>query len=104
MILGTLDRMSLLARTRRGVLNEELRDQSTRPTPARSAGPLDPTERFSPRVADYAKYRPTYAPVVIDVLARRAGLGPQTTAADVGAGTGIATALLLARGCTVFAF
>jgi SAM-dependent methyltransferase len=95
--------VSLLARTRRGVLSEELRDQSTRPMPARSAGPVDPTERFSLRVADFARYRPTYAAGVIDVLVRRVGLGPQTAAADVGAGTGIATALLLARGCTVFA-
>jgi hypothetical protein len=54
-------------------------------------------------VDDYAKYRPRYPEGLVDVLARHAGLTPASVVADVGAGTGIATALLLAHGCTVLA-
>ena len=93
---------TLVTRTHRGVQSEDLRDHSTSPSTGQAAA-LDPTQRFSPRVADYVRYRPTYASSVIDVLDRRVGLGPQSTVADIGAGTGIATALLLARGWTVFA-
>lgn len=59
------------------------------------------SERFSNRIADYDRYRPTYPPQVIDVLAGTWGLRAGQVAADVGAGTGIFTALLLARGLEV---
>ena len=63
----------------------------------------DPTARFSERVADYAAHRPSYPPDVIGVLAREGVLRPDHVVADVGSGTGILTALLLAHGNTVHA-
>lgn len=65
--------------------------------------PADSVQRFSKRAGDYARHRPSYPLSVIDLLAEETGLGPQSTVADVGAGTGILTALLLASGCTVYA-
>ena len=60
-----------------------------------------PEERFSDRVANYVRYRPTYPPAVIDMLRRETGLGPQSVVADVGSGTGISAELFLREGCTV---
>lgn len=61
----------------------------------------DPTGRFSARADDYVRYRPTYPAAAIDAVL--SGLGdPHTlTAADVGAGTGIASRLLADRGVHV---
>jgi len=61
----------------------------------------DPTNRFSNRAADYAKYRPTYPPEAIDLLLE--GFTHSVTAADVGAGTGISARLLADRGAAVIA-
>lgn len=61
------------------------------------------TERFSGRVADYVRYRPGYPPAALEPLARDCGLGPGSTVADVGAGTGIWTGRLLESGCRVLA-
>jgi len=55
----------------------------------------NPTERFSDRVDDYVRSRPSYPPRLIETLARRTGLGPASVVADIGAGTGVLTALLL---------
>lgn len=60
-----------------------------------------PTERFSDRVADYARYRPSYPPGVIDVLRAECGLSPGDTVADVGSGTGLLSELLLRYGNAV---
>ena len=62
-----------------------------------------PTERFSGRASDYVAGRPGYPPESLDVLF--AGLGaPETlTVADLGAGTGISSRLLAARGARVIA-
>lgn len=65
-----------------------------------SAGP---TQRFSDRVADYVRYRPTYPREVLRILAQEAGLGPDSVIADVGAGTGISTRLFLENGNAVAA-
>jgi SAM-dependent methyltransferase len=62
-----------------------------------------PIERFSSRVDNYARYRPSYPQAAIDLLAARCGLSPAAVVADLGSGTGILTELLLARGAQVFA-
>ena len=62
-----------------------------------------PTERFSSRVENYARYRPSYAGAAIELLAARCGLSATATVADLGSGTGILSAQLLARSAQVFA-
>lgn len=62
-----------------------------------------PTSRFSDRVADYVKFRPTYPNAAIDAALQNTPNPEQLTAADVGAGTGISSRLLAARGVRVFA-
>lgn len=64
---------------------------------------LDPLHRFSDRVQDYVRFRPSYPPELIAHLRHQAGLGPGCMVADVGAGTGIFTRLLLETGARVFA-
>ncbi|HKI85229.1 MAG TPA: class I SAM-dependent methyltransferase [Thermoanaerobaculia bacterium] len=64
---------------------------------------LDPTHRFSNRVKDYVLYRPGYPPGVVEILAARAGLTPESVIADIGSGTGILTRLFLDHGCELFA-
>lgn len=64
---------------------------------------LNPTRRFSDRVGDYVKYRPSYPAAAIDhILAGFPDAG-SVIAADVGAGTGISARLLADRGVCVFA-
>lgn len=65
--------------------------------------PSDSVERFSNRVDSYARYRPTYPPEVIACLRDEMGLTPDMVIADVGAGTGLLTRLLLDNGNTVYA-
>jgi SAM-dependent methyltransferase len=60
-----------------------------------------PTERFTSRADNYARYRPGYPPAAVTLLKHRCGLSPQAVVADVGSGTGILTALLLASGAQV---
>ncbi|MEM1060026.1 MAG: class I SAM-dependent methyltransferase [Verrucomicrobiota bacterium] len=61
----------------------------------------DATSRFSSRVQNYVRYRPSYPPGVLDTLERTAGLKPGAEVADIGAGTGIFSRLLLERGWRV---
>ena len=56
---------------------------------------LPPTERFSDRVHDYVKYRPSYPREVIDLIALDSNLNEQSLIADVGCGTGIFAKILL---------
>ena len=63
----------------------------------------DPTKRFSDRVDNYVKYRPTYPPEVLAYLKAECKLTDSSVIADVGAGTGIFTKLLLDEGYEVFA-
>jgi len=53
------------------------------------------TERFSSRVDNYVRYRPSYPPQAIQLLQQRCGLNPRAVVADLGSGTGILTQLLL---------
>jgi len=64
---------------------------------------LPPTERFSSRVENYVRYRPSYPVDVVGLLGERCGLASGSDVADVGSGTGIFTRLLLPIGCRVFA-
>jgi SAM-dependent methyltransferase len=66
-------------------------------------GDLNPLGRFSDRVRDYVLYRPGYPASLLAFLRERAGLGEGSAVADVGAGTGIFTRLLLQAGARVFA-
>jgi SAM-dependent methyltransferase len=67
------------------------------------AGAMIPKERFSNRVDDYARARPGYPAGVVETLVHRFGLAPGWIVADVGAGTGISAAPLVAHGCKVIA-
>jgi SAM-dependent methyltransferase len=62
----------------------------------------DPTKRFSDRVENYIKYRPSYPPEVLSYLANEGSLTTQSVIADVGSGTGIFSGLLLAEGYKVY--
>jgi SAM-dependent methyltransferase len=53
------------------------------------------TTRFSNRVNDYVKYRPGYPTQIIDFLQQQFSLSTDKLIADIGAGTGISTALFL---------
>jgi len=59
------------------------------------------TTRFSSRVDDYVKYRPTYPREAVDAIVRWARLEAGATIADVGSGTGISARPFLERGFRV---
>lgn len=63
---------------------------------------LDPTKRFSNRVENYLKYRPTYPPAIIPLLQSKCGLTAELVIADLGSGTGLLTELFLKNGNSVF--
>ena len=56
------------------------------------------TTRFSSRVDDYVKYRPPYPPEIIDLLAEKCALTPDSVIADIGCGTGMLAKLFLENG------
>src|SRR5512144_1560718 len=58
----------------------------------------DPTQRFSGRVTNYVKYRPSYPAAIIDLLRVECGLTPDSLVADIGSGTGLLTELFLRAG------
>ena len=64
---------------------------------------MQPTSaaRFSDRVDDYRRYRPSYPDAAVEAVCRH--LPERATIADLGAGTGVFSALLLARGFRVYA-
>jgi SAM-dependent methyltransferase len=64
---------------------------------------MDSKERFSNRVDTYVKYRPSYPKEAIDHLYEVVGLRAGSDIADIGAGTGIFSRLLLERGSRVTA-
>lgn len=59
--------------------------------------------RFSGRVDDYARYRPSYPGDAIDAVLSGMGDPRRLVIVDVGAGTGIGAGLLAARGARVIA-
>ena len=62
---------------------------------------LNPLDRFSDRVDNYVKYRPSYTDAAIDIILT--GLEQTPVVADIGAGTGISAQLLANRGARVMA-
>jgi SAM-dependent methyltransferase len=56
------------------------------------------TTRFSNRVADYVQFRPHYPIEIIDLLAAKCDLTPESVIADIGSGTGLLTKLFLENG------
>lgn len=64
---------------------------------------MNPQNRFSSRAEDYAKYRPSYPDAVIDRIIADLGNPAELMAADVGAGTGIASRMLADRRIKVIA-
>jgi SAM-dependent methyltransferase len=66
--------------------------------------PLHPrAEAFDTAAPDYVRGRPDYPPALLDWLRDEIGLGPGASAADLGAGTGKFTRLLLQTGARVVA-
>jgi hypothetical protein len=49
---------------------------------------MNSKEKFSGRVSNYTKSRPSYPEQFIDYLVKEAGLNKDTIVADIGAGTG----------------
>jgi SAM-dependent methyltransferase len=68
----------------------------------RGADPLDSRRRFTERVRDYVRYRPSYPETLIDSLFGAVGEAHEIEIADIGSGSGIFTRLLLERGAKVF--
>lgn len=62
---------------------------------------IDSRERFSDRVDDYVRFRPSYPPELVSALFEDGVDTASLRAADIGSGTGIFTRLLLDRGVTV---
>ena len=62
---------------------------------------LNSTERFSSRVADYVRYRPSYPAGIVPLLARECGLNSDSVIADVASGTGLLAKLFLESGYSV---
>ena len=62
----------------------------------------EPTERFSARVENYVRFRPSYPAQTLEVLCHECGLTPEFVVADIASGTGLFTRLLLENGNQVF--
>jgi ubiquinone/menaquinone biosynthesis C-methylase UbiE len=62
----------------------------------------DPRRRFTDRVANYMRFRPGYPEALISALLTASQNVESKAIADIGAGTGIFTRLLLRRGARVY--
>jgi SAM-dependent methyltransferase len=62
----------------------------------------DARQRFSNRVGDYIRYRPSYPCALLDLLTRECGLRSAHVIADVGSGTGLLSKLFLDHGNRVY--
>jgi SAM-dependent methyltransferase len=59
---------------------------------------IDPTTRFTTRVENYVKYRPSYPGAIITLLETECGLTGAPVVADIGSGTGFMAELFLKHG------
>lgn len=64
---------------------------------------MNNTERFTGKAQTYDQSRPDYPAEALDCIAAQCGLAPGAVVADIGAGTGKLTRMLLARGYGVIA-
>ncbi len=64
---------------------------------------LGPKERFSSRVDDYVRYRPSYPREILQLLQAECGFSANWRVADIGAGPGNLTRLFLDNGNIVYA-
>jgi SAM-dependent methyltransferase len=65
--------------------------------------PNEAADRFSNRADDYARYRPSYPPQVIETLRAEGALSAESVVADVGSGTGILTRQLAPYAAFIYA-
>lgn len=63
---------------------------------------MEPKKRFSSRVDNYSKFRPSYPEVIISFLESEKVLYKDSIIADIGSGTGILSELFLKNGNFVF--
>lgn len=61
----------------------------------------NPTERFTSRVENYVRYRPSYPHAAVELLAAECGLPREALVADIGSGTGLLAERFLAAGYRV---
>ncbi len=64
---------------------------------------LNSTQRFSDRVENYIKFRPSYPTEILDFLSSELGFSNSSLVADIGSGTGLLTKIFLENGNSVFA-
>ncbi|SRR6266566_4989128 len=62
----------------------------------------EPTQRFSSRVDNYSRFRPSYPTEILQILKQECDLTQISIIADIASGTGIFTRLLLENGNRVF--
>jgi SAM-dependent methyltransferase len=62
----------------------------------------DAKQRFSGRVADYVRYRPSYPSALLELLRGECALRPGHVIADMGSGTGFLSELFLKNGNRVY--
>src|SRR6202030_4179197 len=62
----------------------------------------DSKQRFSSRVADYVRYRPSYPSALLDLLRSECALRSGHVIADIGSGTGFLSELFLKNGNRVY--
>jgi SAM-dependent methyltransferase len=67
-----------------------------------NSSPLNPKKRFSNRVADYVRYRPSYPPEILPFMREIAGFHVSNVVADIGSGTGLLARIFLEHGNRVF--
>ncbi|PYV51074.1 MAG: class I SAM-dependent methyltransferase [Acidobacteria bacterium] len=63
---------------------------------------IDSIQRFSSRVGNYVRFRPSYPNQIIHILEQECGLTHESVIADIASGTGIFSRLLLEHGNRVF--